>query len=285
MHRGVFYGLAAYGLWGVLPIYWKLLQSVPASEILAHRVVWSLAFCGLVVALLQGLAWIPKLRHDKPALYALALASVLLTFNWGLYIWAVNQDRIVETSLGYFINPLVSVALGVIVLRERIGRVQWTAIALAVVGVGFLVVTQDQVPWIALCLACSFGVYGLLKKQASIPALQGLTVETAFMFPVALGFLIYLGSKGELAFAGDPLVSIELVGAGLITAVPLLFFAAAAKRVPLSLLGLLQYLAPTVQFCIGVFVYDEPFPISRLIGFGFIWLGLLLVGLQALRKA
>lgn len=285
MSRGILYGLAAQILWGVLPIYWKMLREVASSEILAHRVVWSLVFCSLVVFVRQGFAWLPALRKKPATLKTLALASILLTMNWGLYIWAVNQGRIVETSLGYFISPLVSVALGVLVLRERIGRPQWIAITWACIGVSLLIVTQKQVPWIALSLACSFGIYGLLKKQTSLPALQGLSVETAFMVPLALAFLAWLAWQGELSFASVPAVSIKLIGAGLITSVPLLFFAAAAKRIPLSSLGLLQYLSPTIQFCIGVFVYHESFPLSRLIGFAFIWVGLVMLALSALRQA
>ncbi len=283
MHQGVLYGLGAYLLWGVLPLYWKLLHAVDAPEILAHRVIWSLIFCTLILTVRQGLGWLPALVRDRKSLYKMCAASMLLTCNWGLYIWAVNSNRIVETSLGYFINPLVSVALGVLVLRERMARSQWIAIALAVCGVSFLLITQTQLPWIALCLACSFGLYGLLKKQLSVPALQGLSVETAFMMPPALAYLLWLSLHQGMAFGSQALASIELAGAGIITAVPLLLFAAAAKRIPLSLLGLLQYLAPSMQFCIGVFIYGESFPTTRLVGFSFIWLGLLVLTLPLLR--
>jgi chloramphenicol-sensitive protein RarD len=267
----------AYVLWGLLPVFWKLLDDVPALEILSHRIVWSLALCVFLLVLSKRVGWIGDIRKHPRALFAVAGATILLSFNWGLYIWAVNSGHIVETSLGYFINPLINVALGVLVLKEQLRRPQWIAIATAAIGVLFLSVVYGHPPWISLALGVSFAFYGLLKKQAKLPALEGLTLETALVALPALAFLFSLSLTGESQSSGGGFRQTALlVGAGAATATPLLFFSAAAQRIPLSLLGVLQYIAPSIQFLLGVFAYGEDFDSERLIGFAIIWLALAL---------
>lgn len=284
MNRGVIYGLAAYGLWGLLPIFWKLLDHVPPIEILSHRILWSLVLCTGLLAIRKRWAWIMALLRDPKGLVACVGTTILLSFNWWFYIWAVNSGHIVETSLGYFINPLVSVALGVIVLHERLNRLQWIAVGLATMGVFVLAFVLGRPPWIALALASTFGLYGLLKKQAKLPALEGLTVESAFVALPALGFLLWQGFRGESHFFAGARETLLLMGAGVATATPLLFFAAAAQRIPLTLLGILQYIAPSTQFVLGVFVYGEYFDGARLVGFVIIWLGLAVFAFNAMRS-
>jgi chloramphenicol-sensitive protein RarD len=279
--RGAFYGATAYALWGLFPLYWPLLKPAGAVEILAHRIVWSLLF---TVLLLHGLGAAHALRAlTRRQVALLALAAALVSVNWGIYIWAVNHGHVVETSLGYFINPLVSVMLGVAFLGERLRRGQWLAVAIALVAV--LVLTSDygRVPWIALALAGSFGLYGFVKKQAAVPALPALTLETAVLFLPALGYLVLLEARhaGSFGHAGA-LNTALLAAAGVVTAVPLLSFAAAANRVPLSLLGILQYIAPTLQFLCGVVVFHEDMTPSRWVGFGLVWTSLATFSLESL---
>jgi chloramphenicol-sensitive protein RarD len=271
-------------MWGLFPLYWPLLAPAGAVEILAHRIVWSLAFTAL---LLYGLGTARALRAlSRRQLALLAFAATLVSVNWGIYIWAVNHGHVVETSLGYFINPLVSVMLGVAFLGERLRRGQWIAVAIATVAV--LVLTSDygRVPWIALALAGTFGLYGFVKKKAGVPALPALTVETALLFLPALGYLVFLEARGAGAFGHAGAVrTVLLAAAGVVTAVPLLSFASAANRVPLSLLGLLQYIAPTLQFMCGVLVYHEAMPTSRWIGFALVWMSLAAFSLESLLHA
>lgn len=280
--QGMALAVGAYFLWGVLPVYWKALKSVPASQILAHRVVWSFVLLlGLVLARRE---W-SRLRaaaHGR-TLMVYGLAAALLSVNWLTYIWAVNAGRIVETSLGYFINPLVSVLLGVVFLGERLRRAQWVAVALAASGVGWLTWQHGTLPWVALVLAGSFALYGFLKKTASLGALHGLTLETGLLWLPALA---YLGAQeashqGRLGHA-DAVTNVLLILTGLVTALPLLMFAAAARRVTLSTIGLLQYVAPTCQLLIGVGVYREPFDRARLAGFLLIWAALGLYSAESL---
>lgn len=282
MNRGVLEGVAAYGLWGLLPIYWKLLDHVPSIEILSHRIIWSLFFCLALLAMRKRWEWLLPLLRDPRGLLACVGTTILLSFNWWLYIWAVNSGHVLETSLGYFINPLVSVALGVLVLHEGLRGVQWLAVGLATSGVVVLAVVFGRPPWIALALASTFGLYGLLKKKASLPALEGLTVESAFVALPALGFLCWQGG-GESHFAVGLRETLLLVGAGAATATPLLCFSAAAQRIPLTLLGILQYISPSIQFVLGVFVFDEYFDGMRLMGFAIIWLGLAVFAADAMR--
>ena len=274
--RGVAYGVAAYGMWGLLPMFWPLLRPSGALEILAHRMVWSLAVVLIIHAVLRNWGWLRVLGRRRLGL--LTIAALLVTVNWGVYIWAVNHSHVVETSLGYFINPLVSVALGVLVLGERLRRLQWVAIGIGAVAVLALAVDYGRPPWIALVLAFSFGAYGLVKKTAAVGAVEALSVETGVMFVPALAFLLVLQASGEATFGAQGLGHVLLlVGSGLVTAVPLLCFGAAANRVPLSTVGLLQYLAPVLQFVIGVLVMGEDMPASRLAGFALVWLALALL--------
>lgn len=281
LNRGILFGALAYLSWGLLPVYWKMLAHVPAIEILANRIVWSLLFLGLVLTVSRNWQWLRATLANRAAVLRLGLAALLLGLNWLVYIWAVNAGYIVEASLGYFINPLVNVAMGVVFLSERLRLLQWAAIMLAAIGVLYLTVVYGQPPWIALTLAFSFGTYGLLKKQSVLNSLEGLSFEIMFLFLPALAVVLFQ----EFAGVGGFSVSIEqsnwlavwlLILSGVITVVPLLLFAAAARRIPLSTIGILQYIAPTLQFIMGVFLYNEPFTGTQLIGFLFIWSALLL---------
>ncbi len=273
--QGIWLAVGAYALWGVLPVYWKAVQTVPALEILAHRIVWSLVFLAGLLSLQGG--WTELRRALTPRTAGVyARAAALLSVNWLTYIWAVNAGRIVETSLGYFINPLVTVILGVLVLRERLRRLQALCVALAALGVGYLTWHHGELPWVALVLAGSFAWYGLLKKTAPLPTVHGLTLETALLALPALGVLLWREALGRAAFGhAGPGVTLLLGFTGVVTALPLLLFAAGARRVSLATLGLLQYLAPTGQLLLGVWVYNEPFGRARAVGFGLIWLALL----------
>jgi chloramphenicol-sensitive protein RarD len=270
--RGTAFGLAAYLFWGMFPLYWPLLEPAGAVEILAHRVVWSLI--ATVVLLAIGHTW-RRVPRGGRQLRLLAGASVLIGINWGVYIWGVNHHHVVETSLGYFVNPLVTVALGVVVLGERLRRTQWIAVGIAATGVIVLTIQAGRPPWIALILAFSFGGYGLIKKVVNVEPAVGLAVESALLTPVALGYLVIAGATGHSTFAthgaGHALL---LASAGPVTIAPLLAFAVAAPRVPLSRLGLLQYLTPTIQFIIGVTVRHEPLGPVRLVGFVLVWIAL-----------
>ncbi len=282
--RGTLYGVVAYGLWGFFPIYWKWLQAVPAAEILVHRMAWSLIFVAAILAVRRDAAWLPGALADRGTLLRFAAAAALLSGNWLIYIWGVNNGFIVETSLGYFINPLLSVLLGVGFLQERLRPGQWLAIVFAAAGVLYLAVRYGSPPWIALSLATSFGIYGLLKKQARLTAVQGLAMETGFMALVAIPAIVLLAVRGNGALGrAGVTTTILLIASGAITAVPLLLFAAAARRIPLSMLGILQYLAPSLQLLIGVLIYGEPFPVSRLVGFTLIWVALAVYTMEGIR--
>jgi len=273
VRRGTVLGFAAYLAWGVFPLFFPLLEPAGAIEILAHRVLWSLALVGLLLLVRnRSLRTLPRERRQR---WLLVAAAVLIAVNWGVYIWGVNSHHVVETSLGYFVNPLVSVALGVVILGERLRSTQWAAVGLAAIGVVVLTVDSGRVPWIALVLASSFGTYGLVKKIVGVPAVEGLVVETAVLTPLALGYVVVGGLVGTTTFASHGVDhTLLLVSAGVITAIPLLAFAGAAARVPLSRLGLMQYITPTMQFLIGVLVRHEPLPIGRLVGFGLVWVAL-----------
>ncbi|MDH3308504.1 MAG: EamA family transporter RarD [Acidimicrobiia bacterium] len=270
MRRGVVFGVSAYLLWGVSPVFWKTLQSVGSIEIIGHRVIWSLAL--LMVIVTTRRTW-PTIRSlSGPTLARLALAGGLLATNWLIYVWGVNNGHIVDASLGYFINPLVSVLLGVTVLRERLTAAQWLAIGVAAAGVAIMAFSVGALPWIALVLAASFGTYGLLKKQSSVGAFESLTVEVAFLAIPAAGYLGVLGGDGAFG-TGRASVTWLLVLTGAATTLPLVLFGASAARIPLSMLGFLQYLAPSLQLLIGVFVYGEVIG-GRLPGFILVWLAL-----------
>lgn len=280
--RGLVYGAGAYFLWGLFPVYWPLLEPASAVEVLAHRVVWSLLFVGVVLAIQRQWAWIRTLGRRRLAL--LTVAAVVIAVNWGTYIYGVTNEHVVETSLGYFINPLVTVLLGVLVLGERLRRVQWAALGIASTAVIVLTADYGRPPWIALILAFSFGTYGLIKKSVGIGAVQSLTVETAVLFVPALTYLGWLMAAGESTFgqvsAGHALL---LAGTGPVTAIPLLLFGAAARRLPLTVLGLLQYLAPVLQFLFGVLLFHEPMPPARLVGFALVWTALVILTVESVR--
>lgn len=278
--EGILYAGGAYFIWGLLPLYWKLVQDVAAEEILAQRVFWSFIF--MVVVLLFTGKWgefitqCKKLLQQPKSFIMLTIASLLISINWFLYIWAVNHNHIIETSLGYYINPLVSILLGMVVLKERLNVWQIVAVCLAAVGVAFMTLRYGAFPWIALTLAFSFGLYGLVKKLINFDASIGLTFETIVVTPFALLYLISLQMNGEIAFGTvSPSVTLLLIGAGAATAVPLLYFAKGAKLIPLTLIGFLQYIAPTISLCIGVFLYGERFTSAHAVAFGFIWAALL----------
>ncbi len=277
MNKGILYGIVTYILWGFFPIYWKFLHPVPAMQVIGHRISWS--FILLIAILLITRQW-KDFRSTalKPKVLGIyAIAGVLLTINWLVYVWGVNAGFIVETSLGYFINPLLSVLLGVIFLRERLRPMQWVPVGIAAIGVIYLTFVYGRLPWIALALAFSFGFYGFVKKLAPLGSLYGLTLETGIVFPIALIYLLFVEFTGTGAFAHDgTFITALLIGAGAVTTIPLLLFASAAKQIPLSLVGLLQYIAPTLQFLIGVFLYKEPFDQSHLIGFGIVWAALII---------
>lgn len=286
MNKGMLYGAGAYLLWGLLPIFWKSLHTVPALEILAHRMVWSLAFVVVLLAVQGHWRWLGPVFKNGRVLLTFAISALLLSLNWFLYIWSVNAGYIVETSLGYFINPLVNVLLGTLFLKERLRLWQAAAIIVAVIGVLYLTLHYGSLPWIALTLAGSFGVYGLLRKTASLNSLEGLTLETLLLFPPALAYLIYREWTGSAAFGHTGLPTmLLLICAGVATALPLLLFASGARRVTLTLMGILQYIAPTMQFLIGVFLYNESLTRARLIGFSLIWLALAIYSLEGIFRS
>jgi len=276
MNIGIILAIGAYSIWGFLPIYLKLIQDVPALQILVHRSIWSFIFLIFLISIRKDWSNFMLAIRDRKTILFGAIAGTLLATNWLIFIWAVNTGYIVESSLGYFINPLVSVLLGVFFLREKLRTIQWFAVGLAGVGVLYLTINYGNLPWIALALASSFGLYGLSKKTSSLDSIKGLTLETGVLFIPALAYLLFLDLKGISIFGHTSLsVDVLLIALGLVTALPLLLFGAAAQRINLSTLGLTQYIAPTCQFLIGVLIYHEPFSHDRLIGFVIIWLALI----------
>ncbi|CAG7598018.1 EamA family transporter RarD [Actinacidiphila bryophytorum] len=283
---GLVYGFAAYGLWGLFPLYWPLLEPAGAGEILAHRMVWSLVVVAVILLALRRWAWIADVVREPRRLALLALAATVVSVNWGMYIWAVNAGHVVETSLGYFINPLVTIALAVLVLHERLRRVQWAAVGIGAVAVAVLAVGYGRLPWIALTLALSFGTYGLVKKKVAMGGLESLAAETSVQFLPALAFLLVLGSRGDSTFTHHgPGHAGLLALSGLVTAVPLVCFGMSANRLPLSTLGLLQYLAPVFQFLIGILHFHETMSTEQWIGFLLVWSALVLLTADAVRNA
>ena len=277
------FGVAAYTLWGLFPLYWPLLKPAGAAEILAHRFVWSLVFICVLIALGRNWAKVRAVFRSRRTMLILGAAAVLIAGNWFTYIYGVNNGFVVETSLGYFINPLVSVVLGVLFFGERLRAAQWAAVILATVAVVVLTVDYGRLPYLALILAFTFGFYGLLKKLAPVDSAVGLAVESGVLVLPAIALLIVLSARGDLAFGqGSPGHTLLLMSAGIATAVPLLFFASAARAVSLTTLGLLQYLAPTLQLILGLTVFNEPMPPVRLIGFCLVWLALLIFSLDGL---
>ncbi|MFI9060316.1 EamA family transporter RarD [Streptomyces sp. NPDC053429] len=283
---GLLYGFGAYGMWGLVPLFWPLLKPSGAIEILAHRMVWSLVVVGVALLALRRWGWIADLVRRPRKLGLTALAASVISVNWGLYIWAVNNGQVVEASLGYFINPLVTIALGVLVLGERLRRAQWAAVGVGFAAVVVLAVGYGRPPWISLVLAFSFATYGLIKKKLNMGGLESLTAETALLFPPALAYLVWLGVRGESTLTSEGFGhSALLASTGLVTALPLICFGAAAIRVPLSTLGLLQYLAPVFQFGLGVLYFHEAMPPERWAGFALVWVALVILTWEALRTS
>ena len=283
--RGVSYGLAAYTLWGAVPLFWPLVARASALELLAHRVVWSLVICVILLLTVVPRGWWARTRNRR-SLVLLAGAAAVVSVNWGTYIWGVNHGHVVETSLGYYINPILSILVGVILLRERLAPLQWVSVGLAGLAVVVLTIDYGRLPWIALVLAASFATYGVIKKQVNGGAVETLTVESALLTPVALGYLVFLQNAGTLTFGRLGWShTLLLVATGLVTVVPLLFFTAAATRLPLSTLGLLQYLAPTLQFLLGVLYFGEDMSLGRWIGFALVWLALVILTSYGIRQA
>jgi chloramphenicol-sensitive protein RarD len=276
MKKGILYGIGAYVIWGFFPIYWKLLHQVPAIQLIGHRIIWS--FLLLIVIILFTKQWKEfRATLDVKILRLYTIAAILIGINWLIYVWAVNADFIVETSLGYFINPLISVLLGVIIFKERLRAAQWIPVILAALGVAYLTFVYGRLPYIALSLAFSFGLYGLVKKLSPLGSLYGLTIETGILFIPALGYLIFAEINNTGAFLHTGATSdLLMVGAGLVTTVPLLMFASAVRSIPLWVAGLLQYITPTIQFLIGILIYKEPFSHHQFIGFGLVWLALII---------
>ncbi len=284
--RGTLYSAGAYALWGLFPLYWPLLRPSGSVEVLAHRIVWSLLVVVVLLAVTRRLTQVKAAVRDRRTLASIALAAVFIAVNWGTYIYGVSNDRVVETSLGYFVNPIVTVMLGVVVLKERLRPAQWIALGTAAVAVVVLSVENGSPPWIALTLAFSFGFYGLLKKTAGVGAVEGLAIETAVLLPVAGLYLAVLGATGGSTFGTQGAGHAVLIAlSGIITAVPLLMFGAAATRVPLSTLGVLHYLAPTIQFLLGITLFDEPLPLVKLLGFMLVWFALALFTTDLVRSA
>jgi chloramphenicol-sensitive protein RarD len=284
--RGYLYGLIAYALWGFFPIYFKLLKPSPPLEILAHRVIWSVVFISLLLAAMRNWRFLAGLIRNRRLLGGVTLAAVLIAINWATYITGVNSSRVVETALGYFITPLVVVLLGVTVQRERLRAWQWVAVGIGAAAVAVLTVDYGHLPWIALLLAASFGSYSLVKKRLSLPPAEGLFVESAVLALPALAYLTWLNATGGAEFGHvSALHTMLMVLSGLATAIPLLLFAAAANRVPLVGLGILQYVAPILQLAFGVLLFHEPMPPARLAGFALVWVALIIFTVDGIRGA
>jgi chloramphenicol-sensitive protein RarD len=290
-HRnGIWVAIASFVLWGLMPLYWHLLKAVPSLQIVAHRIIWSTLLVAAWLLWKQGRGWLRVALARPRAAWMLALSGLLIGINWSLYIWAVNAGHVVETSLGYFINPLLNVVIGVLFLHERLNRVQWASVALAAVGVLWLTFNYGSFPWIALALALSFGLYGLIRKLVAIDPVAGLGVESVYLFLPALALLAWGDGSGGFVTAVDSggwglgLGALLVVG-GALTALPLIGFAYAVRRVPLSTVGLMQYIAPTLQFLLGVLVFQEAFDRDRAIGFVFIWVALAMFAMDGVRRA
>jgi chloramphenicol-sensitive protein RarD len=286
MNPGIVYTALAFVLWGVFPLYFRQIASVSPLEVVLHRSVWSLLFVLVLLAALRRFGWMRALRSQPRRLAQFALSALLLSANWLLYVYAVHSGQVVEASLGYFINPIVNVLLGVAVLRERLNRVQWAAVALAAAGVLWLTLHSGGLPWIALVLAVTFGLYGLMRKTAALGALEGLALETMLLAPIVVPALAWWTFSGHGAMArGDLVLDAWLLIGGPLTALPLLLFAAGARRLPLATVGLIQYVSPTITLLLGVYVFGEDFDRQRLIGFGFIWSALALYSLDGWRRS
>lgn len=286
--RGVAFGAAAYALWGIFPLYFHILAPASAIEILTHRMIWSLVFCIIAWCVMRDLSWVRVLIAEPHRLLMLVLAAFVLAINWGVYIYAVTVDNVVQSSLGYFINPLMLVLMGVFLLHERLRVMQWVAVGIGAAAVIVIAVDYGRPPWIALTLAISFSIYGFIKKQVGpgIGALASMTTETVVLAPFAMIVLIWLELTGRGTFTENtPWHGLGLIGTGIVTAIPLILFAAAARRVPLTTMGLLQFLAPILQLICGVVVLGERVPATRWVGFGMVWIALVLLTVDSIRAA
>jgi chloramphenicol-sensitive protein RarD len=281
---GIAYGVGAYVIWGLLPIYWRWLDRASAFEILAHRAIWSLLFCFIFLAYQKQLRTTFTLLKNPRTFSLLALTSLLLSANWAIYIWSVSVDRVVEAALGYYITPLVAVTFGVLVLKEKLRKLQIVSVLLAAIGVVILTVAYGHIPLVALGLAVSWGSYSLIKKQLNAGALETLSVETLVAFIPNFAFLSYLINKNEAQFGQDLGFSLALFSAGLFTVIPLLMFNAATTRLPLTVTGLLQYITPSIMFLVGIVIFHEPLPVSKIIGFIFIWIALTFLGTDLVKS-
>jgi len=282
---GLIFGVSAYVLWGLFPLYWPLLEPAGAFEIVGHRAVWSLVFC--VIALTITKAIKPALTTmRRPKVFAkLLAATVLISINWIVYIWATNNGHVVEASLGYYINPIIIIAIGVILLKEKMRKLQWVSVSIAAFGVLVLTIDYGRLPWVALALALSWGTYGFIKKQLGLGALEGLGIETAISAPFYLAYLAWIGSQGNGHFGAGPGLTLLLIGSGVVTAIPLLLFNGAGNRLPYTIIGLLQFITPTLQFSIGVWVRHEAMPTARWAGFLIIWAALVVLGTDLIRSS
>lgn len=283
--KGIFFGVGAYFSWGLFPLYWPLLKPTEATEILAHRMAWSFIFVLVFLAILRRWSWMGSLLRQPRSIVILATAAIVLTANWGVYIWGVNTGRVVETSLGAFMNPLVTVLLGILVLGERLSSMQWIAVGLGIIAMLVLTVSYGRPPWIALVMAFSLGTYGLLRKKVNVGTLEGLTVESAVLFFPAAGYLVILSIDGHASFGHISLShSLLLAGAGMVTVVPLLLFGSTVTRLSLTTTGMMFYLTPIIQLLIGLIVFREPMPPVRLVGFVLVWIALAILIINGLRK-
>ena len=281
---GLLFGVSAYVMWGLFPLYWPLLEPANPWEIVSHRAVWTLVFCLAVLAISRQLRSTLAILRNPKTLLGLCATTVLISINWITYIWATNNGHVVEASLGYYINPIVVIATGVIVLKEKMRRLQWVSVGVATIGVAVLTVDYGRLPWIALGLAFSWGSYSLVKKQLGLGALEGLSIETLISSGAYLGYLIWLGNSGEGQFLHSWKLTLLFIGGGAVTAIPLLLFNGSTNRLPLTLIGLLQYITPTIQFCLGVWYYNEDMPAARWAGFLFIWVALVTLAIDLVKS-
>ena len=281
---GLLFGVSAYTLWGLFPLYWPLLKPANPLEIVSHRAVWTVVFCVIILAITKSLKSTLATFKRKNVAAKLFLTSVLISINWLVYIWATNNGHVVEASLGYYINPVIIIAMGVILLHEKMRKLQWISIAIASLGVLILTIDYGRLPWIAIALALSWGTYGFIKKSLGLGALEGLAIETMISSVPYLGYLIYLGSEGKGQFGNGVLITTLIISAGAVTAIPLLLFNGATTRLPFTIIGLLQYITPTLQFAIGVWVLHEDMPAARWIGFVIIWIALVVLATDLFRS-
>lgn len=278
------YALIAYATWGLVPAYYRFIEHIPVAEMVAHRAIWTAVFGIVLLVTLRRVNYLRAIWNQPRMLGMLLLSGVCISSNWLVFLWAITHEKMIEASMGYFVNPLLSVLLGVVLLGERLRGGQKAAIALAAAGVGYMMIGYGSIPWVAVFLPCTFALYGFIRKHTEVDSLSGLTVETMFMLPAAMLYAVWLSGRGEAHFGpGAGIDSVYLLGAGVITLVPLTLFAAAARRVPLATLGILQYLSPTLTFLLGVFAYHEPFDQVKMVAFCFIWLSLFIYTLEGVR--